>query len=862
MQAGSSIKTTYSYDARGNLTQVTRPLDNPAGTLTVHYNRTNGAHPEDVITKQDGDGKVWSYTYDDAKGYLITPKDPMSPADVTHFGYDGAGRLVCKVAPRGNTSCPNAPIGNFETQYTYDAAGGQTNVLAPLGQHSTALFDANGNRTSAMDANGNNSTYVYDAADRLTKVVHPDTSFDQTSYDDLNNLTSQTTVQGAGTYFRFDYTYDLLNHMTAAIDNASPRRQTGYSYDAQGELLSLTDSQNQITAYAYDGRGSLSQVSYNDGLTQPVAYVYDADGQRLSMTDGTGSSSYSWDSLHRLKQATNGNSATVAYGYDYRNDVTSITYPGSTGTVQRRFDDSGRLQHVQDWLTSPSNSGITFAYDPDGNLQTATYPNGVIATSTYDNADQVQRIADTGAGALFNFNYGQVPRDGLGQLKSDGSTTYGYDTKNRVSALNGVANSWTYDPANDLTKSPAASSLTYDGANQLTTVVAAAGTTHIGFDPRGNRVVQSPPVGPGVNYVYDQGNRLVSYNSTYSYTYNGDGLRVSKATATSVTQFASDTSGSLPLTIQAATTTTTNTSYLTGPGGLPVEQITSSGSVSFFHQDQLGSTRLMTGSASPPATIVGSYSYDAFGAITVNSGSAPAFGYAGQYTDAETSLIYLRARYYDPATAQFLSRDTAVAATRQPYAYVADNPLNTTDPTGLCDFFGCIGVIAQGLHDLPGAIVHDAGQGQANFVNNFQNGGYVAVGVPLIAAGGLAAAGLGAGAIGALTAGGGASAAQILQPAGQMIGNPGTSNDIRELQGGLPEAQSLFNKLCSGGTQVTNSNYPGTLSKLENGAPWDCERPPSPAVRRSTSTSPMWTLRRFTSSDEQSLRATRNAAAA
>ncbi len=44
---------------------------------------------------------------------------------------------------------------------------------------------------------------------------------------------------------------------------------------------------------------------------------------------------------------------------------------------------------------------------------------------------------------------------------------------------------------------------------------------------------------------------------------------------------------------------------------------------------------------------------------------------------------YLRARYYDPSTAQFISRDPAVATTRQPYAYVNDNPLNGTDPSGL-----------------------------------------------------------------------------------------------------------------------------------------------------------------------------------
>ena len=70
-------------------------------------------------------------------------------------------------------------------------------------------------------------------------------------------------------------------------------------------------------------------------------------------------------------------------------------------------------------------------------------------------------------------------------------------------------------------------------------------------------------------------------------------------------------------------------------------------------------------------------------------------------------LIYLRARYYDPSTAQFISRDPAVATTRAPYAYVSDNPLNGTDSSGLCAWndFGCF---AGNLSALPGAIAHDA----------------------------------------------------------------------------------------------------------------------------------------------------------
>jgi RHS repeat-associated protein len=54
-----------------------------------------------------------------------------------------------------------------------------------------------------------------------------------------------------------------------------------------------------------------------------------------------------------------------------------------------------------------------------------------------------------------------------------------------------------------------------------------------------------------------------------------------------------------------------------------------------------------------------------------------------QYTSPDTGLIYMRARVYDPATAQFLTVDPAVAVTEAPYNYAEDNPLNQQDRTGL-----------------------------------------------------------------------------------------------------------------------------------------------------------------------------------
>jgi RHS repeat-associated protein len=122
-------------------------------------------------------------------------------------------------------------------------------------------------------------------------------------------------------------------------------------------------------------------------------------------------------------------------------------------------------------------------------------------------------------------------------------------------------------------------------------------------------------------------------------------------------------------------------SYIYGPGGLPVEQISSGGTVTYLHHDQQGSTRLLTGSTGKNE---GAYTYTAYGAIQEHTGTATTpLGYDAQYTSSDTGLIYLRARVYDPATAQFLTVDPLASLTGAPYFYANDNPLNASDPTGL-----------------------------------------------------------------------------------------------------------------------------------------------------------------------------------
>src|SRR5262249_53259700 len=137
-------------------------------------------------------------------------------------------------------------------------------------------------------------------------------------------------------------------------------RATAYTYDGAGDLLTKLDPVTGATCtatpkvgcttYGYDAADEVTSIAYSDGTTPNVSIGYDSDGQRQSMTDGTGSSTWVWDSLHRLTSSTNGAGSAVGYGYDLVGRVTGITYPGSH-LVSRVYDDAGRLTSVSDWLS-------------------------------------------------------------------------------------------------------------------------------------------------------------------------------------------------------------------------------------------------------------------------------------------------------------------------------------------------------------------------------------------------------------------------------------------------------------------------------------------------------------------------------
>ena len=102
----------------------------------------------------------------------------------------------------------------------------------------------------------------------------------------------------------------------------------------------------------------------------------------------------------------------------------------------------------------------------------------------------------------------------------------------------------------------------------------------------------------------------------------------------------------------------------------------------YYHANRLGSVIAM---ADETGTLTAQYVYTPFGVEDAYNASGNPFRYTGRRLDAQWGIYYYRARYYDPQIGRFLETDPAwYVDSMNLYAYVQNDPINMTDPTGMC----------------------------------------------------------------------------------------------------------------------------------------------------------------------------------
>jgi RHS repeat-associated protein len=325
------------------------------------------------------------------------------------------------------------------------------------------------------------------------------------------------------------------------------------------------------------------------------------------------------------------------------------------------------------------------------------------------------------------------------------------------------------------------------------------------YNEVGERSKLTPTTGAATTYTYDESGNLIAIEKpksgktaalTDTFTYDGNGLRASQTISGTTSYLAWQMNEALPLILSDGTN-----SYIYGPGNLPIEQINNStGTTTYLHHDQQGSTRLLTGST---GTVTGKCTYAAYGAPTCEGTATTPLGFDAQYTNSDTGLIYLRARVYDPATAQSLTVDPLVGLTHAPYNYAGDNPLNASDPTGL-EFFEELGEGIAGWGDkfTFGATKWAREQLGDENVNTcstaYQAGGYAGLATAVLIPG------EGEAEIGA----------EGLDEA--LVGLRESKANIYEVDS-PEELQTLYDELSRGGEPATPLGYDGEMVKLPNG---------------------------------------------
>jgi RHS repeat-associated protein len=664
--------------------------------------------------------------------------------NITRYCYNLAGQLTRTIYPAtgligpGNAESdtvyqyvggpPSAQILKDENGDTvrevdiaYDAEGDVVKVTGST-QPATYTYDPHGRVTSVTDGNGNKTQYTYDQVDNLTGIFYPGWSgtpyindCEFYTYDADHNVLTKTVNGVVTTYTRRNST---VNGSTGALT------YKGDGYDA---LVSNI-------AYTLPSGATLT-------ATAPVSYIYDAFGQRTQMTDGTGITTYSWIGDTGCLNSVTSPYGSIGYTYLPDNSRGSMSLPNGS-VVTYAYDGVGRC--VQDvafhtyldngWLsttgyqtTATGPNYVNYAYDPRGRISSLINEDADADLTTFaapavnSSSPYATPFRDT-AGNLLN----EYITSHLSFLNSPWIRSFTYDNRDVLLTDNGTptkstatvnfnqswSHNYTVDPAFNLT------SYIYCGAPDLD--YSSYAEASASFSPNAdNQASPSDAFGNtisrnGGTLTYDAENRLTSAptilaNTTKAtFTYNGDGLRASKtiydgSSAVSTTYYVYD--GDEPVEeitqlylMTPGTTGTSSNRYVSAINSFGVDGLRyrteyaqpingTSTSVTWTYLYDPSGNLLERFDASYNGEIDGAL-YDAYGTLRASTTKlAPApFGFGGQYgyyTDAETGLVLCGARYYDPTTGHWLSRDPiGYAGGQNLYTFCDGNPVNEADPEG------------------------------------------------------------------------------------------------------------------------------------------------------------------------------------
>ncbi|NUW41368.1 LamG-like jellyroll fold domain-containing protein [Nonomuraea rhodomycinica] len=435
-------KTAYTYDLLGRIATQTSPGVKNEVTGVTHTAQTTYAYDPDsnilsetVKDLTGGDQEqVFGYTYD-THGREETATDPEG--GVIRTSWDEIGAKVTVTDELGSIfGYTYTKRGELASRTLKNWTG---SPVAPTAPKEITLesfsYDDGGRLATRKDAMGRTTSYTYYRDDLLSETTATEAKLngltttrnvvlERNTYDAAGNVTQQV---GGGGKVRVDYVYDAAGRLTSqTLDPDELGRKTGYTYDANGNIIATKQSATgttrvETTEYAYDKEDRLvRQTVKNDGQDVTTTWKVDDRGLVVEAVDPRGNASGAdaaaftttlrYDLNNQLIEvksppvkvekagAARDDRVTTKFGYDAVGRQTHAVDPEGRITTSG-YDRAGQLTSVTGMpYTPPGGTAVTpkvlYEYDKVGRLTKTTNPRGQVTTIEYDALDNPVRVTD------------------------------------------------------------------------------------------------------------------------------------------------------------------------------------------------------------------------------------------------------------------------------------------------------------------------------------------------------------------------------------------------------------------------------------------------------------------------------------
>ena len=742
--------TSFTYDAYGKTIEKTNPDGTVNGAEydglqreKATYFRVSEDYPKQILTSteykfESGKLRTIKTTYITAEKQVVTETLADFRGNTVQEKTNGEIKRTSVYYANGQLKSQTDALGNT-TKYEYNYLNKLTKTIAPFDERNAETvneYDKNGNVIKVIqnidDGKKSITRNQYNAMGLLEKVTLSDGTLNGgkniTKYF-YNNAGIQTKMytgmssESDTSYLTTNYEYDSWLRPVRTIDSTGYNSGT-ITYDLNGNVLTSTDANGNVTTNTYDALNRVltaNTVNPNDSSKNvSKSYQYDKMGRTVRTTVNDKSTTYLYDDLGRVYQEEGYNSFK---GYKYAG-ISQYPIYECSGIFHKiiyyeknyEYDDEMRVSSVQE----NENDIVSYTYDANGNKKSETLGNGVISAYTYNKANRITKIENKKGNSnisVYEYSYYLDGSDACKVRNENGiieTTSYEYDGLKRLTEESvKVGNStdtyaYEYDDYGNRSKMTATGSenyvteYSYNNAQGKYTALLQKETktveddnalklqnnvkqTVYTYDANANQITKTAD-GKTETNTYDGLNQLIGFTdgeTTASYTYGISGLRDSK-TVNGVTTTHIWSGSQIVVDYTAHYTSTV---YIRGTSLAAAFDWDegSKGDNRFYIQNAHGDVVNLTNA---DGEVTKKYTYDAFGVEKdIVDSDTNAFRYCGEYYDAETGTIYLRARYYTPTTGRFISRDSYAGKNEDPlslnrYTYCHNNPLIFVDLDG------------------------------------------------------------------------------------------------------------------------------------------------------------------------------------